>query len=193
MMRLTQVQRPTQTSIPVFLTIVGLLVIAPFAAFAQTSAPTSQPASAPASPEAMMNTVCPVMHEPVNPNIHIQYQGRTVGFCCRDCISTFQSSPEHYAQGLPQFQTNVASAAPPNTTCPVMVGRAVNPDIHVDYQGRRIFFCCNHCPQTFMANPEQYLSNLPAAGPAPHGEQHGQMEMSHESGHEGAGHMGDHH
>ncbi|MBM4017545.1 MAG: YHS domain-containing protein [Planctomycetes bacterium] len=43
--------------------------------------------------------------------------------------------------------------------CPVM-GGPVNPDIFVDYQGRRIYFCCDMCPATFKKDPEKYLKKL---------------------------------
>ncbi len=40
--------------------------------------------------------------------------------------------------------------------CPVM-GGLVNKEIFVDYNGRRIYFCCNGCPDTFKKDPEKYL------------------------------------
>ncbi len=42
------------------------------------------------------------------------------------------------------------------STCPVM-GGAVKKDIFVDYKGRRIYFCCNGCPDTFKKDPEKYV------------------------------------
>jgi YHS domain-containing protein len=54
-----------------------------------------------------------------------------------------------------------ASAQVLNETCPVMASNPVNPDISVEYQGKTVLFCCPGCPSTFLANPEQYLANLP--------------------------------
>jgi YHS domain-containing protein len=59
--------------------------------------------------------------------------------------------------------------------CPVM-GDPINPEIYVDYQGRRIYFCCSMCPETFKKDPEKYLKKLdeqmkeaaPQAAPAEH-------------------------
>mgnify|MGYP000078865418 CR=1 FL=1 len=45
------------------------------------------------------------------------------------------------------------------TTCPVMGGE-INKDIYVEHEGRRVYFCCPGCPETFKENPEKYLSNL---------------------------------
>ena len=52
------------------------------------------------------------------------------------------------------------------TECPVMVGQAINPQIHSEYKGKRVYFCCLSCKAKFDADPEKYLSNLPqfAAG-----------------------------
>jgi len=63
-----------------------------------------------------------------------------------------------------------------NTVCPVMAGNPVDPDIHVDYQGRRVYFCCAACKAAFGKEPGKYLARLPqfasgassdAAEPAP--------------------------
>ncbi|MBX7191425.1 MAG: YHS domain-containing protein [Sandaracinaceae bacterium] len=51
------------------------------------------------------------------------------------------------------------------TTCPVsgdqFVVTADSP--HVEYQGRTYYFCCQHCPARFEANPEQYVHPQGAA------------------------------
>jgi YHS domain-containing protein len=46
------------------------------------------------------------------------------------------------------------------TNCPIM-GGSINKDIFVEYQGKKVYFCCSGCPDTFQANPEKYLSQLP--------------------------------
>jgi YHS domain-containing protein len=45
-------------------------------------------------------------------------------------------------------------------TCPVM-GGAINEDIFVEYKGKKVYFCCAGCEERFLANPEQYLAELP--------------------------------
>ena len=50
-----------------------------------------------------------------------------------------------------------------NTTCPVMTKEDVDPDLYVDYKGRRIYMCCSKCKRHFTQNPEKYLSRLPKA------------------------------
>jgi uncharacterized membrane protein/YHS domain-containing protein len=59
---------------------------------------------------------------------------------------------------------------PLNPTCPVMEGEKVDPDLFVDYKGRRVWFCCESCVHDFRKNPEAYLAKLPQFAAAPAGE-----------------------
>jgi len=51
----------------------------------------------------------------------------------------------------------------PQTICPVM-GLKVNRDIFVDYAGKRIYFCCQSCRDTFLNNPAPYLEKMKKEG-----------------------------
>ena len=42
------------------------------------------------------------------------------------------------------------------------MGNEVDPDIYVDYQGRRIGFCCAGCDEQFLKDPEKYLKKVDA-------------------------------
>jgi len=44
-------------------------------------------------------------------------------------------------------------------TCPVM-GGDIDPKVFVDYQGRRVYFCCPDCIEKFKADPAKYLAKL---------------------------------
>ena len=46
-------------------------------------------------------------------------------------------------------------------TCPVM-GAPISPDIYVDYEGRRIYFCCLSCVEAFKKDPEKYVEKVDA-------------------------------
>jgi YHS domain-containing protein len=59
-----------------------------------TTAPTTQQAAAP------INKKCPITGEPVDPKVTYVYQGKTVGFCCSDCIATFKKDPAKYMATL---------------------------------------------------------------------------------------------
>ncbi len=57
-------------------------------------------------------------------------------------------------------QTPVKAVAGEQTTCPVM-GGAIDKTIFVEYKGKKVYFCCPGCVETFKANPEKYLAKLP--------------------------------
>ncbi len=62
---------------------------------------------------------------------------------------------EHAAADQPQVAATVEQ-----TTCPVM-GGPVNKAIFVEYQGKKVYFCCKGCPETFKADPKKYIAKLP--------------------------------
>lgn len=61
----------------------------------------------------------------------------------------------------------LAAAAPqPQTTCPVL-GGGVDKQVYVDYQGKRIYFCCKGCDAEFKKDPEKYLQKMKEQGIVP--------------------------
>jgi YHS domain-containing protein len=54
-----------------------------------------------------------------------------------------------------------AMAAIEQKTCPVMEGNPIDPNIFVEYKGKKVYFCCPACPPKFLADPEKYISKLP--------------------------------
>ena len=51
----------------------------------------------------------------------------------------------------------------PQTLCPVLGGN-VDKKVYVDYQGKRIYFCCQGCDAEFKKDPEKYLKKLQEQG-----------------------------
>jgi YHS domain-containing protein len=47
-------------------------------------------------------------------------------------------------------------AAIEQKTCPVM-GGPIDKSVYIDYQGKRIYFCCDSCKAKFLKSPETYL------------------------------------
>lgn len=59
-----------------------------------------------------MNEHCPVTpEEPAESHLTLDFEGRTIGFCCRDCIRKFRDNPEAYRANLPPVSA-VASPTP---------------------------------------------------------------------------------
>jgi len=51
------------------------------------------------------------------------------------------------------------------TKCPVMGGN-IDKNIYIDYQGKRIYFCCTGCVEEFKKDPEKYLKKMESEGVA---------------------------
>lgn len=49
-------------------------------------------------------TICPVMGNPINKDIFVEYKGKKVYFCCPGCEEQFNKEPEKYIAKLPQFK-----------------------------------------------------------------------------------------
>ena len=54
-------------------------------------------------------TICPVMGNPIDKNVFVEYQGKKVYFCCPDCKAEFNADPEKYVAKLPQFKDQAES------------------------------------------------------------------------------------
>jgi hypothetical protein len=67
--------------------------------------PTTAPASAPATQASasltIANKYCAVQsdHE-IDPKVTVASNGKTIGFCCKDCIETFEKDPAKYLATL---------------------------------------------------------------------------------------------
>lgn len=61
--------------------------------------------------------------------------------------------PDH-----PQHEAQEATQT--NAMCPVMTDEPIDPEIYIDYNGRRVYFCCTRCRRSFERDPEPYLINL---------------------------------
>ncbi len=53
-----------------------------------------------------------------------------------------------------------ATASIEQKNCPV-TGDPIDPNVFVEYKGKKVYFCCSMCIAPFNKNPEKYLSKLP--------------------------------
>jgi YHS domain-containing protein len=53
------------------------------------------------------------------------------------------------------------TAAGEQTHCPIMGEHEIDKEVSVDYQGKKVYFCCDSCIDDFNKEPEKYLSKLP--------------------------------
>ena len=60
-------------------------------------------------------------------------------------------------------QDTVQTTEVKQTVCPVMGGE-INKEVYADYNGKRVYFCCQGCLSTFKKNPEKYMKKLEDGG-----------------------------
>ena len=101
-------------------------------------------------------TVCPVMGGKISKDVHTDFQGQRVYFCCAGCIGAFKKAPERYLKKTAKAGVVLESV---QKTCPVM-GRQIKKSLYVDHKGRRVYFCCPGCVSTFKKDPAKYLKKL---------------------------------
>jgi YHS domain-containing protein len=78
--------------------LTAMMTVAVLAADPNPSASASAPASAQTSNQAV-NTICPVSGDAVGDvgkPVYAQYQGKTIAFCCKDCLKKFNKNPDKY-------------------------------------------------------------------------------------------------
>lgn len=51
----------------------------------------------------------------------------------------------------------------PQKMCPIMGGE-IDKSAYVDYEGKRVYFCCTGCKATFMEKPDKYIEDMESKG-----------------------------
>ena len=106
--------------------------------------------------EIKPQTVCPVMGGKINKDFYLDYQSQRIYFCCPACKPEFLDDPEKYMQ---KIETNKVLLESVQEKCPVMGGK-IDKNVYTDYKGRRVYFCCKACIESFEKDPENYLRKL---------------------------------
>src|SRR5256885_5411828 len=124
-----------------------------------------------------VNTTCPLTDEKIDPAVTTQYKGKTVAFCCADCIKDFNKDPEKYMKKIeadnkkkdadkkkgeqPAADKGAAQGATVNKFCAVEKENAVDATVATTtYKGKTIGFCCEDCIKKFDVDPAAYVANL---------------------------------
>lgn len=129
-------------------------------------------------------THCPVMGGEIDSSSYTDIQGQRVYHCCDMCTAKLTADPDTYfkkaaADGI-RFENN-------QTACPVS-GEALEDDTYLDYEGRRVFLCCDKCVKMFKKNPAKYLSALTTASAEVDTKKTEPKKAGDHSGHDHSGH-----
>lgn len=60
----------------------------------------------------------------------------------------------------PATVKQAVTAAVEQTVCPV-TGDPIDKNVSIDYQGKKVYFCCPACIAPFKADPNKYAAKLP--------------------------------
>ena len=66
---------------------------------------------------------------------------------------------------MQQAQEAAQQGAAEQMVCPVMKGQPIDKTIFVEYQGKKVYFCCESCKAAFEKEPEKYVKDLPQFKP----------------------------
>lgn len=94
-----------------------------------------------AEKKAVTNKICPVSGGPVVEKYRTEYKGQYVYLCCQGCVDEFNKNPETFVAKLTKEDQEAIKA---NTVCPVS-GEPVDKSKSVEFEGRKVYFCCEHC------------------------------------------------
>jgi YHS domain-containing protein len=147
-------------------------------AVAAATAPTTAAAAVAAA--TPINTVCPVSGKPIDPTKLVEFEGKRVAFCCDNCPKAFKADPAKFKDKLlaaavaapaPAAPASAPAATKPatapataavvavNTVCPVS-GKPIDATKFIDFEGKRIAFCCDNCPKAFAADPAKFKDKI---------------------------------
>ena len=70
---------------------------------------------------------------------------------------------EHPAAASAQEHPADAQVSKIQTECPIMGGK-INKDIFVDYEGKRVYFCCAGCEESFKKDAPKYIKQMEGKG-----------------------------
>jgi len=120
-----------------------------------------------AAPKGKPQTTCPIMGMPIKKSIFVDYEGKRVYFCTESCPAEFKKDPAKYIKQLEAagvtLEKSPSATGKPQTTCPIL-GGAIDKKVFADYGGKRVYFCCDGCPQKFKEDPAKYVKKLEDEG-----------------------------
>ncbi len=107
-------------------------------------------------------THCPVMGGVIDSTVFTDIQGQRVYHCCPMCSDVLKADPDKYFKRAGAQNIVFENI---QTTCPVSGKELSEKQVYTDYQGRRVYFCCEKCIAEFDKDPADYLSRLDGLSP----------------------------
>ena len=131
--------------------------------------------------------------KPINKNVYTDYKGKRIYFCCEDSKRQFSMDPETHintfqnlgialedvpaktsggegeslnitGQDVIPYILDRKSQAPGIQTNDQISGKPINKNVYEDYNGKRIYFCCEFHKKPFRKDPEAYFKQFQGKG-----------------------------
>jgi YHS domain-containing protein len=107
--------------------------------------------------ELKEQTLCPVMGGKINTKVYTDIQGQRVYHCCPGCSAPLKKDPDKYFQKAAAEGVLFENI---QTTCPVSGAELKKKEVALDFEGRRVYFCCEGCVSAFKKDPQKYLTMI---------------------------------
>jgi YHS domain-containing protein len=108
----------------------------------------------------VVQVACPITGKKVNKEKTAEIGDTKVAFCCEKCQGKVEAAKDD-AKVKMVFATQAFDKGfTRQTKCPVS-GKPIDPEHHVKYKGKEVYFCCPKCPAAFEKDPEKFVAKLP--------------------------------
>jgi YHS domain-containing protein len=108
----------------------------------------------------VVQVACPLTGKPMKEETAKEIGTTQVAFCCKNCQGKFDKADDDGKVKLAFAKANFDKGFTRQTKCPVS-GKPINPEHHVDYKGKKVYFCCPNCPGAFEKDPAKFEAKLP--------------------------------
>ena len=106
----------------------------------------------------IVQVACPVSGQPVDKEVTVEMGSAKVAFCCKNCLKKYNDADDEGK--LKVVFADLDKGFTNQTMCPVS-GKPIDPKHMVEYEGKKVYFCCPNCPAAFNADPKKFLEKLP--------------------------------
>ena len=108
-------------------------------------------------------THCPIMGGEIDEGVYRDVDGKRVYFSCPACFEKFDQDPQTHIKRLESEGIEFANAPVPQTLCPIM-DEEIDSTVFLDWEEKRIYFCCAPCIKKFKKDPDTYLKTMAEKG-----------------------------
>lgn len=106
----------------------------------------------------VVQVACPISGRDANKDVTVESGNAKVSFCCKNCLAKYDKADDEGKLKL--LFGDLDKGFTRQVKCPVS-GKPINPAASIEYEGKKVYFCCEGCPNAFKADPQKYLAKLP--------------------------------